>query len=314
MNNRPICSYEGSCYSTEFWTQERAYEDAVERIALHALLPPSGGILMEIGAGFGRLVDLYTQYDTVVIFDYARTQLEQAVERWSNYTDKGKPNLIFVQGDFYALPFVSGLFDTVTMIRTLHHAKDAPTVLRGVSDILGPNGAFILEFANKKNLKAILRYWLHKQSWSPFELEPFEFVELNYDFHPRWIWSVLKDVGLKRELTRTVSHFRMESLKRWVPVKILVAMDSVAQLTGRYWQLSPSVFTRARASQEKSTAPAGTFFCCPLCQTPLGQPGESLFHCSCGATWQQEGEIYNFRDPVTSPHISPPLDEGTHPA
>ena len=79
MNEHPICNYEGSRYSTEFWTEDRAYEDAVERIALRALLPPSGRNIMEIGAGFGRLVDLYTQYNTVVIFDYARTQLEQAV-------------------------------------------------------------------------------------------------------------------------------------------------------------------------------------------------------------------------------------------
>jgi SAM-dependent methyltransferase len=298
MSERPICNYEGSRYSTEFWTPDRAYEDAVERIALRALLPPLGKILMEIGAGHGRLVDLYTQYKTVVIFDYARTQLEQAVVRWGRDNGEGKPQFIFVQGDFYALPFVTGLFDTVTMIRTLHHAADAPAVLGGISDILGPNGAFVLEFANKQNLKAILRYWLRRQSWSPFDLDPVEFVDLNFDFHPRWIWSKLNEVGLNRELTRTVSHFRVGVLKRWMPTRLLVAMDSLAQRTGSYWQLSPSVFTRARASQDKSAASAGMFFCCPTCRTPLGMPGESSYHCSCGATWQKEGEIYNFRDPV----------------
>ena len=90
MSERPICNYEGSRYSTEFWTRDRAYEDAVERIALRALLPPSGKTLMEIGAGFGRLADLYTKYDTVVIFDYARTQLEQAVERWGKDKRRGQ--------------------------------------------------------------------------------------------------------------------------------------------------------------------------------------------------------------------------------
>lgn len=300
MSERPICNYEGSRYSTEFWTKDRAYEDAVERIALRSILPPSGNNILEIGAGFGRLVDLYTQYDTIVIFDYARTQLEQAVERWQN-NDKGKPKFIFVQADFYALPFVSGLFDTVTMIRTLHHAADAPSVLRGVSDTLGPNGAFILEFANKQNIKAILRYWLRRQSWSPFDLEPIEFVELNFNFHPRWMWSKLKEARLKRESIRTVSHFRIGSLKRFIPTKILVAMDGLAQRTGPYWQLSPSVFTRARASREKNAAPSGTFFCCPTCRSPLGMPGEPAYYCQCGAVWKREGEIYNFRDPAVSP-------------
>ncbi len=296
MSERPICNYEGSKYATEFWTQDRAYEDAVERIALRALLPPRGKTLIEIGAGFGRLAGLYTQYDTVVIFDYARTQLEQAVECWGRKKNEGKPQFIFVQGDFYALPFVSGLFDTVTMVRTLHHAADAPAVLRGIADILGPNGAFVLEFANKQNLKAILRYWLRRQDWSPFDLEPIEFVDLNFDFHPRWMWSNLKKVGLDRELTRTVSHFRIGALKRWIPTRLLAVMDSLAQHTGPYWQLSPSVFIRARASQHKSAAPAGAFFRCPVCSTSLGMPKESSFHCTCGATWQQNGEIYNFRD------------------
>lgn len=297
MNERPICNYEGSRYATEFWTKDRAYEDAVERIALKALLPPRGGIIMEIGAGFGRLVDLYAEYDTVVIFDYARTQLEQAVDRWGKQ-HAAKPQFIFVQGDFYALPFVPGLFDTVTMIRTLHHAADAPAVLSGVSEILKPRGAFVLEFANKHNVKAILRYWLRRQPWSPFTLEPVEFVDLNYDFHPQWMWAQLAKVGLKRERTRTVSHFRIGALKRWIPLQILVALDSLAQQTGQFWQLSPSVFTRARANQNKTAAQANTFFRCPTCKTALGMPGESSYKCTCGALWRREGEIYNFRDPV----------------
>ena len=64
-----ICDYEGSSYRTEFWTQARTYEDAAERIALEALLPPTGHRLIEIGAGFGRLVDLYAGYDQVVLFE-----------------------------------------------------------------------------------------------------------------------------------------------------------------------------------------------------------------------------------------------------
>jgi SAM-dependent methyltransferase len=298
MSDRPICNYEGSHYSTDFWTQDRAYEDAVERIALRALLPPRGKTLIEIGAGHGRLVDLYTRYDTVVIFDYARTQLEQAVQRWGNKRVEDHPQFVFVQGDFYALPFVSGLFDTVTMIRTLHHASDAPAVLRGVTDILGPNGAFVLEFANKHNLKAILRYWFRRQKWSPFDLEPVEFIDLNFNFHPRWMWSNLNIVGLERESIRTVSHFRIEVLKRMVPIRFLVAMDSLAQLTGPLWQLSPSVFTRARASQDKAQALGTTFFRCPKCGMSLGMPGASSYRCSCGAIWRLEDQIYNFRDQV----------------
>lgn len=298
MTERPICNYEGSEYSTEFWTDSRAYEDAVERIALQAMLPPQGQTLVEIGAGFGRLADLYAGYDTVVIFDYASTQLEQAVKRLGETGSNGKPQYIFVQGDFYHLPFVSGLFDTVTTIRTLHHAADAPAVLNGISESLKPRGTLVLEFANKQNIKAIARYLLRRQSWSPFEQEPVEFVDLNFDFHPNWIWKHLEGAGLRREATRTVSHLRIGFLKRTIPAQVLATLDKFAQPTGALWQLSPSVFVKARAGAGKSTALEGTFFCCPTCRAPLGSPMQEVFPCDCGKVWQKQGSIFNFRDPA----------------
>jgi len=298
MNQRPVCNYEGSRYRTEFWDATRAYEDAAERIAMRALLPSQGRTLIEIGAGFGRMADLYAGYETVVLFDYARTQLAQAVERLGQTGPDGQPRYLFVQGDFYHLPFVAGLFDTVTMVRTLHHAADAPAVLRGIADILGPGGTFVLEFANKLNLKAIARYLLRRQSWSPFDHEPVEFAALNFDFHPRWMWTQLEQAGLRREATRTVSHFRIGFLKRLVTARLLAALDALAQPTGALWQLSPSVFTRARAGAVKSVAAEGAFFRCPACGEPLGAPPQDEFRCACGKIWRREDQIYNFRDPV----------------
>jgi SAM-dependent methyltransferase len=294
---RPVCSYEGSRYSTEFWTQARSYEDAVERVALRAMLPPTGGTLIEIGAGFGRLVDLYQGYGTVVLMDYARTQLEQAVERLGGDDRPGAPRYVFVQANFYHLPFVTGLFDTVTMIRTLHHATDAPAVLAGIANVLAPKGQLLLEFANKQNVKAIARYLLRRQDWSPFTREPVEFVDLNFDFHPRWIWDRLQEVGLTREQVRTVSHYRMPLLKRWVPTPLLVKLDALAQPTGALWQLSPSVFVRAGAPADDKAAPEGAFFRCPACGAPLGAPPQDAFTCDCGKLWRKEGEIYDFRHP-----------------
>ena len=78
---------------------------------------------------------------------------------------------VYVAADVYRLPFTNGLFDTATMIRTLHHMADVPKALKQVRNVLAPQAVFILEFANKLNLKAILRYWLKRQSWSPFALE-----------------------------------------------------------------------------------------------------------------------------------------------
>lgn len=303
----PICDYEGSAYRTEFWRQEREYEDGVERLAVQNLLPPTGRRLIEIGAGYGRLALLYGGYDEVVFFDYALSQLRQAQELWGEAGPDGRPRYVYVAGDFYKLPFVPGLFDTVTMVRTLHHAADASVVLQGVARILAPGGAFVLEFANKRNLKAILRYLLRRQDWSPFDREPVEFVELNFDFHPAWIREHLTEAGLRVRRLRTVSHFRLGLLKRVVPTAVLVMLDRLCQPTGALWQLTPSVFARCEASAEKSVAPQDAFFRCTVCgsaelttggSTVLVDERGALSCTDCGACFAVRDGIYDFKAPL----------------
>lgn len=300
-----VCDYEGSAYRSEFWGQGREYEDAVERAALRRLLPPTGRRLVEIGAGYGRLADLYDGYDEVVLFDYALSQLRQAQELWGEAGPGGRPRYVYVAGDFYGLPFAPGLFDAVTMVRTLHHATDAPAVLRGVARILSPSGSLVLEFANKRNLKAILRYLLRRQKWSPFNREPVEFAKLNFDFHPAWMWERLSEVGLRARGVRTVSHFRLALLKRLLPTGLLVALDRLLQSTGRLWQLSPSVFVRCETRIEKPAASPDAFFRCTVCgSTMLTDEGESLSCTDCGARFAVRGgrgaptRIYDFKAPL----------------
>jgi SAM-dependent methyltransferase len=303
--NPPVCDYEGSTYRTEFWGQGREYEDAVERVALRHLLPPTGRRLIEIGAGYGRLADLYSGYDEVVFFDYALSQLHQAQELWGVGGSDGHPRYIYVAGDFYNLPFARGLFDTVTTIRTIHHAADAPAVLQGVGQILAPKGTFVLEFANKQNLKAILRYLVRRQDWSPFDREPVEFVELNFNFHPSWMREKLAEVGLQVRELRTVSHFRMGLLKRMAPTGLLVALDQLCQPTGALWQLTPSVFARAdahhptEARADKPAAPPGAFFRCTVCgSTMLENEGDALYCIDCGVRFAVHDGVYDFKAPL----------------
>ena len=97
-----ICDYEGSQYRSEFWgSHNRSYEDLVERIAVSNMLPKTGKRLLEVGAGFGRLVDMYDGYDQIVLMDYARTQLEEA-QRFLGQDDR----FTFVVADVYNMPFV----------------------------------------------------------------------------------------------------------------------------------------------------------------------------------------------------------------
>jgi ubiquinone/menaquinone biosynthesis C-methylase UbiE len=297
QENPPICDYEGSDYQARFWDQgDRAYEDRVEAIALARLLPPSGKLLLEVGAGAGRNTPRYRNFERIVLLDYSRTQLEQAQERLGLSS-----RYIYVAADVYRLPFVPGLFDTVTMIRVLHHMADAPRALQQIAQATRPEGIFILEFANKRNLKSILRYALHRQKWSPFSHEPVEFAALNFDFHPSAVRAWLERAGFSVQRQLTVSHFRMGLFKRFVPLPILVSLDSLAQHTGNVWQLTPSVFVRAAAGgaggspAPQPASPAGLFRCIECGRHQLDETPDGLACPNCARQYPIHKGIYDFK-------------------
>lgn len=263
---------------------------------MRRLLPPTGRTLIEIGAGFGRLADEYLGYDTIVLFDYSRSLLREAQSVWGQ-----DPRFIYVAGNWYQMPFVAGLFATMVQVRTLHHAADVPALFTQLARIAQPGGAYVLEFANKHNLKAIIRYGLHRQLWSPFSLEPIEFVDLNFDFHPRWIQQQLRAAHFVPGQVLTVSHFRLALLKKLLPTSMLVALDGWMQHTGRWWQVSPSVFMLNQHPRTGVTAVPGSFFACPTCYTPLGNAVNGRLVCpnaACGHQWQVDNGLYDFKEPA----------------
>jgi len=286
----PVCSYEGSDYQESFWEKGgREYEDAAEEIALRRLLPTGGHHLLELGAGAGRNTPRYSGFNRITLVDYSLTQLQQAVKRLG-ISDRYR----YVAADIYRLPFGADQFDTATMIRTLHHMKDAPLALRSVHACLKPKAVFILEYANKLNLKAILRFLLKRQTWNPYTLEPVEFADLNFDFHPQAIRNWLDEIGFSLERQLTVSHFRVSWLKRVFPAKFLAALDGAASLTGDWWQLTPSVFTRSIVVG-KSLGVEESFFYCPACRSTLDDTPPELVCRKCGKRYPVVDGIYDFR-------------------
>lgn len=290
-----ICNYEGSRYSTEFWTPERAFEDLADRAAVQALLPEKGATLVEIGAGFGRLASLYTGYRRVVLFDYALSMLEEARQRLDR-----DPRFLFVAGDLYRLPLASHCFQAVVMVRVMHHLEDVPAALVQLARIVHPHGSLILEYANKRNLKAILRYLLRRQDWSPFDPHPYPFVPLHYNFHPAWVTRHLARAGLQVDQARAVSHFRVPWLKRHIPPRWLARADALLQRPGALFKLSPSIFLRARPHGNTPVPTCdAVFFRCPHCEhEPLPVPDGPITCPHCGTRWDYENGIYNFKVPV----------------
>jgi SAM-dependent methyltransferase len=290
----PICDYEGSQYQHEFWGPGRAYEDAVERLALGALLPATGKRILEIGAGYGRLADLYAGYQQMFLLDYARTQVEQAHEFL-----KDRPGVTYVVGDLYNLPFNDGFFDTVVTVRVLHHIADVPAAFGEVARIVPADGVYVLEYANKRNIKAILRYLLRRQP-SPFSRDPWEFVKLNFDFHPAYVAEQLTAAGFVTHAQRAASFFRVGFLKRAVPTGLLAGLDGMLQAPLGGLKPAPSVFLRTAVVKPAAAAPSSPWRC-PRCHTAIGQPAgpdEPLACLGCGARWSTGQGIYDFKTPL----------------
>ena len=132
MTSTPrVIDYEGSKYSTEFWTPPASTKIAPSGSPSARCCRRSGERLIDIGAGAGRLGDLYLGYDEVILMDYARSTVVEARDRWQH-----DPRFKFVAADLYPLPFVDGAFDSVVMIRVIHHIVDVPRALGNIAAAL----------------------------------------------------------------------------------------------------------------------------------------------------------------------------------
>ena len=234
-------------------------------------MPPTGGRLLEVGAGFGRLADEYLGYREVVLFDASETLLQAAREQLA-----GDPRYQVVVGDAFRLPFEDASFDTVVCVRVLHHFGDPRPAIREFARVLRPGGVLVLESANKRNLKAIIAYLLRRQPWSPFApgSQKNEGVQIlpaairrplaagasaggaaakpewhgpgtDFDHAPADLRRWLRSAGLRIEARRTVSLFRLPVVSRRVPTGMLLAVERWLQAPLASVTPGPSLFVRA---------------------------------------------------------------------
>lgn len=291
-SSTPLCDYEGSSYRTDFWEgQGREYEDLAERIALRRLLPSSGRRIIDIGAGFGRLADLYTEYDHVILLDYSLSQLEYARQRL------GTDRFTYIAADIYRLPLRDNVVDTAVMVRVMHHLVNVSNALHQLYRILVPGGAMILEYANKRHFKNILRRALGR-SPNPFEEQPYEFAPLHYDFHPRWTQRQLVGAGFVPQRQLSVSLLRSGLLKRQVKATTLAMIDGWQQKLFAPLAIAPSMFVRSAINKEGQAIPPtrNDLFCCPDCGSCTLNEMNQVLHCAqCGRDWPITNGIYVFK-------------------
>jgi SAM-dependent methyltransferase len=297
----PICDYEGSPWRTAFWPG-REYEDRAERLALAHLLPPRGKRLIEIGAGFGRLAGLYRGYERVILLDYARSMLKEARERLGS-----DPRFIFAAADLYNLPLADSAADTAVTVRVLHHVSDIPQAFGEIARIVRPAGAYVTDFANKRHLKAILQYYLRPrlgrstskdgdEVHSPFSLEPYEFVKLNFDYHPGYIRGNLARAGFRVREERAVSTFRVGLLKRIASPALLASLDALIQRPTAGLELAPSLFLHAESQKPGAAELNPVLWRCLKCNsTAIEERPDRLLCRNCRASYPCVDGIIEFK-------------------
>lgn len=283
--------YEGSRWREEFW-RGREYEDRVERIAISHLLPPTGKRLVEIGAGFGRLADLYRGYDSVILLDYARSMLKDARDRLG-----GDPRFTFVAADLYNLPFASNALDTALTIRVLHHVANIPAAFAEIARAVRPGGTYLTDFANKRHLKALVKYHLGRAGgMNPYSSEPYEFVKLNFDYHPSYIINNLEKVDLQIRAQRAVSTFRIGGLKRIVPTSLLVSMDSSLQQVTVPLKIAPSIFLKTESAKSGAAHLSSNLWRCVKCHAEQISVDDATMRCgACGAEFSRTDGIWELK-------------------
>jgi hypothetical protein len=174
---------------------------------------------------------------------------------------------------------------------------DIPAALAEIASVLEPGGTYVVEYANKRNVKAIVRYAAGRQKWSPFDPSPYEFARLNYDFHPAWMARQLTIAGLRIEEGRAVSHFRQPSLKRLISANALSKLDGSIQRVSAAWKLAPSVFLRT--TRTGGGPQTDSLLCCPSCKGMEFAATDVTLTCgACGAVWAIDDGIYDFKNPI----------------
>jgi ubiquinone/menaquinone biosynthesis C-methylase UbiE len=250
-SHKALATYEDLRYRDVFWAA-RAYEDRCDRIALRALLPRTGGRLIEVGAGFGRLADEYSGYGEVVLLDSSSVHVAAALETFGD-----DPRYRIALGDATALPFPDACFDAAVCVRVLHHFADPASVIAELGRVVRPGGTLVLEYANKRNLKSIARRVLGRQAWSPFEPGAVEYRPFHHDHAPVDVRRALLAAGFTIERMRAASLFRIHALTRRLSPLSLARLEGIVQEPLGSITPGPSVFVMARRSSRPNRPLAG---------------------------------------------------------
>lgn len=131
--------------NAEDWDQIRSLhidEAVVEQALLDAVGDLSGGRILDIGTGTGRILELLGRNaEEGVGVDMSREMLAVARARLQR---ADLSNCLVRQADMYQLPYPGGMFDVVTLHQVLHFAEKPDAAIAEAARVLAPGGRLVV--------------------------------------------------------------------------------------------------------------------------------------------------------------------------
>lgn len=295
----------------EFWEDnKRAYEDASERLALGKLFKTvrKSGVIIDIGCGYGRLFNEYKDFGMIIMMDYSLNNLKNTKDTVFNYLKQDKTEfdkVHFIAADALNLPFKNEAFNAAISVRIVHHLNNPEKFISETGRILKDKGLFILEFANKRNLKNIFKFIFGKLKQSPFSPEPYMIGENIQDNHPRVIIGYFKKNDLKINKIISVSNLRAGFLKRKLSLGNLLRLENISQGLLSLCKPGPSIFIKAFKNinenidnMEKIPQKFTDMLLCPGCKNleSVLEINENFLICNfCGSKYAIDENIFDLR-------------------
>jgi ubiquinone/menaquinone biosynthesis C-methylase UbiE len=245
LERDPYSLYEGIEYK-QYWNglQKRKL-DELEQVIVRKLLPNSGGRIIDVGCGYGRLADCYMdRFQQVIMVDGSISLLRQAFE-------KTRGQAIYIACDATHLPFRTATFDAVLMIRVFQHIEDSKACLFELHRLLCNDGRFVFSYCNKQNALRIIRWLIRANLENPFTKEPSGVGSTFISHNPKAVHQLLRESGFSSMQYYGVGILnwfagRIGSAGRWI-----APGEYLAPIFGRS-KIAPWIICRAIARENTS--------------------------------------------------------------
>ena len=144
---------------------------------------PEGGRLLEIGCGYGRLLEvLRDQPWELHAFDVNENAVKHA--------QRNIPDASIETNTVEQASYPDGSFDCIVMIAVLEHLKNPHAILRRVRQWLAPGGIVLLQ-------TPYVAPYIRMKRWIPFLPVNFEAPRHLFDFSPSVLRLLCESVGLQ---------------------------------------------------------------------------------------------------------------------